>query len=1045
MDIVNFLPKYPNITPYENTLLNPYSVDFYDSIYMKKEFYDERLEAQEDINPDPGNLMKHQKIIARFFSSYTPYNHLLLVHAMGTGKTCSAIGAVEHIKNYGDGFKGVLYLAKGDALINNFMNELIFKCTDGRYIPEDYSSLTNLEKIHRRKKAIQSYYKFNTFETFAKKIKGWNDDYIRTNYKNYIIIIDEVHNLRIQSKITGLNVYDQFNRFLHVISDCKVLLMSGTPMKDNVDEIASVMNLILSPDEALPTGDIFISDFFTQQGDVYTPKPTAISILKQKFKGRVSYLQAMESNVEKVFMGEHLGKLNHLMVVSDIMSNFQTLSYKKAFILDTETAKKGVYSNSRQASLFVYPDGTYGKDGFNTYITRSSKKGITVMGDDGRKQTLTSFSLKPALRMALIGDDSINKLTKFSAIYGASIRNILRAQEEGKCVFVYNEFVEGSGLILFGLLLEIWGFTKATGNEQKGNNKPRYASLTNLTSSTSQIRDLVARFNQPDNINGRVIQILVGSRKISEGFSFQNIQVEEIQTPWFNYSETSQAIARGYRLGSHRMLIEAGLERPQLQIYQRVSLPDPKVMPMEDSIDLRMYEISEKKDISIKAVERIIKESAFDCTLNYARNNRTSSIDGERDCEYMSCRYTCEGVHPDETLTKNQLDYSTYQLYYTQTAIEDIISTVKDIFLTIFSIDLYTLSNNFDKYTQFDIITSLRKMINENIIITNKYGLPSYLKEEYNIYFLVDNLSVNGTFSSEYYTKYPHIKSNKTFKELLNPIYIESLPNIVSRICKATTMDTIRINMTKLPLSLNETFLESSLLAKKLEITTNIPVRELLISYFNKSYDIINGAIVSWLLLDNDGILRCLPPEGNEWINCPPEYKNLIIKRQEENKQKMEGNIYGIYGQYNPETNNFCIRDVRQDIPDKKHQRTAGKVCINWNAEDLYNFAIRVLNIPIPPRDILIKYFSVLKQKKRDIKQINDLSNRDQLWDVIQTLKIVKNMFTKDELTAEDMIRVIYWGSMQKKIICPLIQSFFEKEGLLDTDTGCGKVDKKKI
>ena len=1043
MDIVNFLPKYPNIIPYENPLLNPYNEDFYESIYRKKEFYDERLEPKEEVNLDPGNLMKHQKIIARFFSSYTPYNHLLLLHAMGTGKTCSAIGAVEHIKANGGGFRGVLYLAKGDALINNFINELIFRCTDGRYIPEDYSTLTKLEKIHRHKKAIQSYYKFNTFETFAKKIKGMSDDFIREKYNNYIIIIDEVHNLRIQSKVTGLNVYDQFNHFLHTIRYSKVLLLSGTPMKDNVDEIASVMNLILPPEEALPTGDTFITDFFTQKGEIYTPKLTSIPILKEKFKGRVSYLRAMESNVQKVFEGRHLGSLQHFLVVPDTMSKFQTLSYQKAFILDTATAKKGVYSNSRQASLFVYPDGTYGKDGFNTYITRSSRKGITVIGDDGRKQTLTSYTLRPQLREALMGDDALTKLKILSTIYASSIRNILQAQKDGKCVFVYNEFVEGSGLILFGLLLELWGFKKARGNEPEGSRSPRYASLTNLTTSTSQIRDLVARFNQPDNIHGGIIQILVGSRKISEGFSFQNIQVEEIQTPWFNYSETSQAIARGYRLGSHRMLIESGVEHPKLQIYQRVSIPDPKIMPMEDSIDLRMYEISENKDISIKSVERLIKEAAFDCPLNYARN-ATTAADGQRDCEYMSCIYTCDGVHPDETLTKKQLDYSTYQLYYSHEAIEDIIATTKDIFLTIFSIDLPTLSNSFDQYTQFEIITALRKMINENVVILNKYGLPSYLREDHDIYFLIDNLSVRGTFSSEYYTKYPHIRRNKTFNELLHPIYMASLPKIVDRISNATTMETIRLNMTKLPLSMNETFLESSILARQRGITTRVPVRDLILTYFDKSYDTIQDSIVSWFLLEENNILRCLPPQG-EWIDCPPEYKDLIIQKQTENKQKLERNPYGLYGQYNPETDNFCIRDVRQDIPDKKHQRTAGKVCINWNAEELYDFAIRVLKIPIPARDIIIPYFARLKQKKRDIKRIDDLTNRDQLWAVIQTLKVVKDMFTKEELTAEDMVRVIYWGSMQKKTICPFIQAFFEREGLLDTDTGCGKVDKKKI
>ena len=43
-------------------------------------------------------------------------------------------------------------------------------------------------------------------------------------------------------------------------------------------------------------------------------------------------------------------------------------------------------------------------------------------------------------------------------------------------------------------------------------------------------------------------------------------------------------------------------------------------MPQSDSIDLRMYQGSEIKDLNIKGIERIIKEAAFDCALNYNRN-----------------------------------------------------------------------------------------------------------------------------------------------------------------------------------------------------------------------------------------------------------------------------------------------------------------------------------------------------------------------------------------------------------------------------------------
>ena len=49
------------------------------------------------------------------------------------------------------------------------------------------------------------------------------------------------------------------------------------------------------------------------------------------------------------------------------------------------------------------------------------------------------------LRDALNGKDNkerLEKLEKYSSKYAASIRNILQAQNEGKCVFLYNEYVQ---------------------------------------------------------------------------------------------------------------------------------------------------------------------------------------------------------------------------------------------------------------------------------------------------------------------------------------------------------------------------------------------------------------------------------------------------------------------------------------------------------------------------------------------------------------------------------------------------------------------------
>ena len=126
-----------------------------------------------------------------------------------------------------------------------------------------------------------------------------------------IIVIDEVHNLREQGKTSGLNIYNQFHRFLHVIEGCKILILSGTPMKDSVDEIASIMNLITPMDKQLPTGQTFINEYFDMEGpEIFKVKQSKKRELKQVFKGKVSFLKAMTSTVPKIYEGEHLSLIH---------------------------------------------------------------------------------------------------------------------------------------------------------------------------------------------------------------------------------------------------------------------------------------------------------------------------------------------------------------------------------------------------------------------------------------------------------------------------------------------------------------------------------------------------------------------------------------------------------------------------------------------------------------------------------------------------------------------------------------------------------------
>jgi len=1031
LDLTDFLPKYPNINKLGDDIMNPYDKDFYEAIYKKKEFYDQRLDVTEDFPTVKGDLMKIQKIISGFMSSYTLYDVLLLLHEMGSGKTCTSVGVIEKIKmEHKSGFTGALILARGEGLLNNFMNELIFKCTDGRYIPDNYDKLSELEKVHRKKKAIKDFYKLETFETFAKEIKRSTDDNLRKRYNNNVIVIDEVHNLRIQDKTSGLAIYEQFHRFLHVVQNCKILLMSGTPMKDGPEEIASVMNLILpdTPEDQLPTKENFIDEFMNDEGDgLISVKPEKIPILKHAFKGRVSYLKAMRSSVKKVFYGDTLGTLKHFPVADDYMSEFQTKHYFEAS--DKDTSERGVYSFSRQAILFVFPDGSYGPEGFKKYIKKVARKGL-VVSDDGTKTKMYNYEITNELKSAIkkTNDDTpeemLNRLEVFSSKYAATIRNILDSHKNGKSSFVYCEWVRGSGLILFAGILKLFGFSQATGSEQTGEKatkKARFALITNKTATQKEMKDLVGRFNNADNLNGEIISVIIGSRVIGEGFSLSNVQVENILTPHWNYSETAQAIARGWRLGSHRDLLATGVT-PSVLIFQRVSLPAGDEHP---SIDVSMYEISELKDINIKQIERVMREASIDCSLNYKRNHVTNPVE-MRECDYMDCSYQCDDMILDDD--DSELDYSTFQLFYQSDNVKDIIKKLVIFFRDTFKLDLNTIIDLFPTYSNFEIITALRTMINESTQIINKYGFPSYVREENNIFFLVDSLSVIGNFPSVYYTKKPNVKDNHTFGTIIEEMYFEKLPYIVKETCASETLEQFRGNMSQLPVEIQETFLESAILARKLNNNVNTQVREFILEYFKTYFGEIDNTWVSWLLFEYDNTLRCLG-DDDIWIECDDTYIELMEVQRDKIKNNLENNKYGYYGLVNKETNTFCIRDVTSPVKaqDKRKKRT-GKRCANWDRKSLTRIMVDVVKAPQPDG-------------------FREGDTADMLWPLVKANKYLKTLYTdnrKEQLTLDDLKRGIYWSSQRVKPTCKELRAWFSENGLVIDDPTCGEPPSKK-
>ncbi len=249
-------------------------------------------------------LLTHQKVIRDYMNLYTPYRGLLLFHGLGSGKTCSSIAIAEgmksnrHIivltpaslqKNYMEELKkcGDLIYKKRqfwewislddypDSLetlstVLNLPVEYIKK-KNGAWLvnvtkPSNYKELSSSEKISLDKQIdemINSKYQFINYNGLQRKrFAEMTNNFEKNIFDNSVVIIDEAHNLisRIVNKINkekpmtmdkrgeqetiskslSLILYYQLLRAVN----CRVILLSGTPIINYPNEIGILFNIL---------------------------------------------------------------------------------------------------------------------------------------------------------------------------------------------------------------------------------------------------------------------------------------------------------------------------------------------------------------------------------------------------------------------------------------------------------------------------------------------------------------------------------------------------------------------------------------------------------------------------------------------------------------------------------------------------------------------------------------------------------------------------------------------------------------------------------
>ena len=406
---------------------------FSEKISSHKEFFDTQYDGEiRDVKEYAKKmcdasfeLLPHQLFVKNFLSFQTPYNSLLLYHGLGTGKTCSSIGIAEEMRSYmrQTGIKQRIIVVAAPNVQANYKLQLfderrlyqkdglwhVDSCNGNTFIKE--VNPTNLKDVSREKlisqikTIINQYYVFMGYVELAnyirkkvvvettgftieekKKLELQN---MRRFFNNRLIIIDEVHNIRLSDD----NKDDKTGKLLMKLAkhcnNMRLLLLSATPMYNSYSEIIWLANLMNANDKRglIQTNEIFDQDgiFITEQkndnGELI--QEGGEDLLRRKLIGYVSYIRGenpytfpyrIYPNIfasNKTFH-EPSGAMGNLLKAGQALIGSDTKQFKLPTI---QLNGKTIEQPLQNMPLYVTKLGSYQNDAYNLVI-RSMKKEI---------------------------------------------------------------------------------------------------------------------------------------------------------------------------------------------------------------------------------------------------------------------------------------------------------------------------------------------------------------------------------------------------------------------------------------------------------------------------------------------------------------------------------------------------------------------------------------------------------------------------------------------------------------------------------------------
>lgn len=1016
MDILNYFPSYPSI----------HDETFYQEIFEKKEFHD--LSDSENLSNVYTN---HQLFVARFLSPWTRdnYHSLLLIHDTGTGKSASVAAVLNGLKKFDNNIK-MLYLTNNETLESNFKKELLKRCP---YLQERRKNYDRPEKSFFKSEQIF----FNTFSSFANEISKMSSKYIiLKKYINYFIVLDEAHHLVSES----LNVYRTIYDFLQLIPEKRLCVMTATPMRDNLLEAVYLLNLVLPPEKNLPTEDTFVKKFFKTENNKNLEKFSVEKLenfdwknaqVRNEFldtiKGYVSVFRQKSDNVKIVFQGNVIAPMVYVPVFQNYFDPFQQDAYMKAFSTDVKDPSElggdidgqnekysNFYSNSVQASLMVFPNGSWGTKNTSKYFVNNDRFSI-------------DFSKESGISRHLSPQENLKQVKKYSVIYYNVISALLDPENQNKCFYVYCEKINGSGILrLINLLVQYFSFSLVNSESLDWNSKRNRCIFLNEKEGVKvNIMKQLDIFNDPRNRFGEYVRVIFGTDKTREGITLKNIQKIHVLTPGWNFGKKNQALGRGIRLYSHR-----DLENPEVDIYLHCSIA--KQQPLYRSVNYLQYLRSEIKEKNIFLFSYAFLISAIDCQIN-KYNNVKHAEDYSSDCFFKPCQYHCRGITKQNV---KHLDQGNFNTFYYSDEIPKVVNHIlewirQDHVYTFFwgEIQEHLLS---EKWNQFLIFQALQKIIEQPIPIFKFDGTLLFLNQDMD-YFYTSTSQFKTSFHEGYLAgeqeRDQRFWPQVDIIDLQNEMFFHK--------------DMLQEKITMLQELLKDATKKEA--AKHFFDLFPVSVQEIVLMFLPVEHLDHLGTVEK--INDHTFILRIMPHAfrievDNNQVEKKVSFYTEKISVKNNNKKitkDIEENLlldnpFGVYAIVKS-PNDYKIRDISSEVKKgKTKSKTLGQNCSSVLLEKIYYYIILLseINNDVAFQKLKTEWFeiSTFSKKQEELSKYSQMTE-DEILDYYETI-LKKSEDKKDFSNYEKMMMVLFkFVPVKRNIACGYLLRLFKEQNLV--------------